>query len=183
MNPLAQAIVELALILPDYNISLENELGPNWQSLITDASDKLITPLAHFSVSGDGNAVNTPLTLTQNRLDNLWSESSGIVTYTSSTPADRVEISAMTFYDETENNQAQRMSPQLELLKNGSVVAKSSTGYQRHTNDHADSSNGIFYVDYSPGASPTYSLRSQRGADQTESSPVDLGHFSLIAVQ
>ena len=179
MKALIQAIEQMAFLLPDYLISLENEIGPDWQAQI---NADITTPLAHYSVSGDGNAINTPLILTMNRQDDFWTQSSGFVTFTNSIPANHIEINAMAFYDEVQNTAAQRMSPQLELVKNGVVVAKSATGYQRHNTNAADSSNTIVYNDYDPGASPTYSLRTQRGANQTEVSNVDIGHIALKAI-
>ena len=137
------------------------------------------SPLAKASVTGDGNQPNTILTLTSERADAGWSFAGNAATFTGS--PNRVRINAMAFYEQPSNSSFQRISPQLELLKNGVVVAISSTGYQRHTTGHDSSSNTIMYIDANPGVNPQYQLRAQQESTQNDVLNVDLGHFDLEA--
>lgn len=139
-----------------------------------------LTPLAAASVSGDGNQPNTILTLTSTRADAGWSIAGNAASFSGN--ADRIRIEAMAFYDQVNSNGEQRIAPVLELLKNGTVVAKSATGYQRHFSNHHDSSNTIVYTDPNPGSNPQYQLRAQQGSDQNEVVQVDIGHFTLEAI-
>ena len=139
-------------------------------------SNPLADPLAAYNVTGDGNGDNAPLTLTSTREDTGWSAG----TFTG-TP-DRVRITATVFYDIANAGTAQRVSPGLDLLRNGVVVKISSTGYQRHASDHNESSNTIAFIDPSPGTNPTYSLRARRGSQQIAPVPVSLGSIELEAV-
>jgi len=180
MKAIEIALRELALLMPDYALSLETVLGLDWQDQIAFS---LTNPIAHFTLSGNGNAVNAPVTTTEVRRDAPWTESAGFITYANATPVNSVEINAMVFYPHlTVDNQKQRVSPVLELLKGTEVVATSAKGYQRHITGHKDSSNTIVYKDPNPGPSPTYSLRTQQGSDKNQ--VVDMtGHISFTAVQ
>lgn len=138
--------------------------------------------LGSYSVSGDSNQPNNILTLTPNREDSNISTQSNIVTYTGS--PDKIMIDAMTYFREGQNSTFARIAPELELVKNGTiVVAKSGTGYQRHSSNHVASSNTISWTDHNPGTNPTYALRAQQGASQTDVLNVDLGHFSINIIE
>ena len=90
----------------------------------------------------------------------------------------------MTYIEEDMDIAAnQRITPILELLKDGIVVATSGTGYQRHASGHHTSSNTIAYVDHNPASGSVYSLRAQQGADSGEIATIDSGHFDLVAVK
>ena len=138
--------------------------------------------VAASEVTGDANQPNLILTLSNEREDNGWSLSSNAWTYTGE--PDFVRISAVTYFQQPNNTNYQRISPELQLLKNGSeVLAQSASGYQRHTGDHDSSSNTISFTDPNPGQNPTYSLRAQQGSSQTDILDIDLGSFQLEAAE
>lgn len=137
--------------------------------------------LAKASVTGDSNQPNLILTLTSQRTDTGWSISGNQAIFNDS--ADYVLINAMTYMQQNVSNAFARINPELELLKNSIVVAKSSTGYQRHNSGHDSSSNTITYVDHNPSSGDIYQLRAQQGASQNDVLNIDLGHFDLIAVK
>ncbi len=49
---------------------------------------------------------------------------------------DYVEINAVAYYDPNSSALAARIAPVRELLKNGTVVARSASGYIRDSNSH-----------------------------------------------
>jgi hypothetical protein len=136
----------------------------------------IVSPMAAYDVTGNGNGNNTVLSLTTVREDAGW-----LAGAFAGTP-DRVRITTTVNYDIPQNGAAQRVSPILELLKGGTVVAISSTGYQRHATDHNESSNTITFTDPTPGANPVYSLRARRGSSQTDVVNVSLGSIQLEAI-
>ncbi|UJH67336.1 hypothetical protein [Allomuricauda sp. SCSIO 65647] len=137
--------------------------------------------MAKASVSGDSNQPNTILTLTTLRTDTGWSINSNRATFNDT--ADYVEIDAMAYMDQPQSGTYARINPVLELLKNGTVVARSASGYQRHATSHRSSSNTISYIDHNPSSGDEYYLRAQQGSSQNDVLNIDLGHFDLIAVK
>ncbi len=76
-----------------------------------------------------------------------------------------------------------RINPELELLKNGTVVATSASGYQRHVVGHTSSSNTIAWVDPDPNTGDYYELRAQQGATQNDVLNISKGHFDAVATK
>ena len=145
---------------------------------ISDIRDR--QPMAAATVSGDSNQPNSPLTLTSVREDGDWTVGANSMSFGGA--PDRVRIHAQTYYQQNQSGAFARINPELELLKNGAVVAKSGTGYQRHGSGHDSSSNDISYVDPNPGTNPVYQLRAQQGSTQNDFLAVDIGSFSCEAV-
>lgn len=147
--------------------------------------DELIIPvvpatsIAAATVTGDGNQPNSIHTLTSVRADAGWSLVGNAATFTG-TP-DHVEVAANLYYTDPLAATRVRVAPVTELLKNGVVVAKSATGYQRHGTQHISSSNTIAYLDPSPGSNPVYQLRAQQGSGMTDVVLTDIGTFSVKA--
>jgi len=137
--------------------------------------------LAKASVTGDSNQPNQILTLTSQRTDMGWTISGNQVVFNDN--ADYVEINAMAYMQQNQSNTYARINPVLELLKNGIVVARSASAYQRHGSGHDSSSNTISYVDHNPISGNIYQLRAQQGSSQNDILNIDLGHFDLIAVK
>ena len=146
---------------------------------VAEMSD-LRPPMAAATVTGDSNQPNSPLTLTSVRADAGWTVNANNMVFTGE--PDRVRINAQTYFQQNQSGAFARINPELELLKNGAVVAKSGTGYQRHGSGHDSSSNDISYVDPAPGVDPVYQLRAQQGSTQNDFLAVDIGSFSCEAV-
>lgn len=151
---------------------------PSFNPVLADQSF-----LAHATTSGDSNVDGQPITLTEVRADAGWTLDTVLNEYTYTGTPDKVRIDAMVQVDATSAGALARISPELLLLKNGVVVAISSTGYQRHGTGHDTSSNTISYTDPNPGTNPVYVLQSREDSIQTEVLPIDLGHFSLDAIE
>jgi len=133
--------------------------------------------IAQAVPTGDANSVNTIQQLISIRqTDDLIVSTDRI---TNNVGGNFVVISVGEFYDNISVLAEQRLSPILELLKNGTVIDVSATGYQRHNNGHEDSSNSIYYTDVNPAVGDYYQLRSQRGSLQTEFQSIDIGHFTI----
>lgn len=162
---------------------ITGEIEVDITTLTTEVDSAVISSAA---VSGDSNEPNTILTLTSQRADNIaglgsWSNAGNAMTYAGS--PDHVEVNAhVTMENPAQNNGKARIAPVLELLRNGTVLARSMTGYQRHNNGTNDSSNGISFIDPTPGANPVYELRAQQGSNQNDVEPIDLGSMSAKAV-
>jgi hypothetical protein len=136
--------------------------------------------LASSTVTGDANQPNTILTQTQVRADTGWSLTANAWTYTGN--PDKVRVDANLYMEENTAATLARIAPQLELLRNGVVVAKGSD-YARHATGHDDNHLVIAYTDPNPGTNPVYQLRAQQGGAQTDVLQIDIGSFSLDAVE
>lgn len=146
-------------------------------SITTTTTNVVSSKIAKASVSGDSNQPNNTLTLSSLRQD------AGIVisgtSMTNNLGGDYAVIDVQNFYEEPLNTDFQRIAPELELLKNGAVVAKSATAYQRHGTGHDASSNGISYTDHNPTVGDVWQIRAQQGSNQNDILDVDIGHFTL----
>lgn len=136
--------------------------------------------LVSCDLSGDANADNTIIALASVRADTGLSVVNNEIV--NSIGGSYVKVSANSFFEEPSAGFLSGVSPVMELLKNGSVVAISATGYQRHGSGNNSSSNTICYTDPNPQIADVYSLRSQRGSTQTDVMPIDLGSFSVTVV-
>ena len=164
-------------ILPDGTITAPSD---------TIEVDK--TYMASYDLSGDGNAANGQFVLAERRLDAPFSLTAGDVVYTPIDVVNYVEIKAEAFYDPFNggtgtNNQAQRVSPELELLKNGQPFSTASTGYQRQQSGHNSSSNITVWEDVLPASGDTYSVRSQQGSNQDDVLNVTTGTLTIKAIE
>ncbi|MEA1879963.1 MAG: hypothetical protein U9N11_04910, partial [Campylobacterota bacterium] len=166
-----------------YTYTDENGTSTSFTLSVSTASTVMVDQsfLAKASVTGDSNQPNLILTLASQRVDAGWSISGNKAIFNDT--ADYVEINAMAYMQQNTSGAFERINPELELLKNGVVVAKSGSGYQRHYTGHDSSSNTITYVDHNPSSGDTYELRAQQGSNQNDVLNIDLGHFDLIAVK
>lgn len=140
------------------------------------------TNVATATVTGDGNQPNNILTLTGQRADGGITIAGNQVT--NNIECNFVVIDVSCWYDLPTNvGVYARVSPVLELLKNGTVVAKSATGYQRHSVNHSDSSNSFTYTDGFPALGDVYSLRAQQGSNQNDVVNVTVGHIGVRVVE
>lgn len=137
--------------------------------------------IATADVSGDSNQPNLIQTLTQTRADTGLTIAANTVT--NNIGGDYVEIHAQEYFQQPQSGLFARINPELELLKNGAVVATSASGYQRHATQHRSSSNSISWVDPNPTIGDTYQLRSQQGSQQDDVMLIDLGTMSVKVVE
>lgn len=153
---------------------LENASSSN---IIVDQS-QLVTG----EFTGDGNADGVLFTMVNRDLEGGWALA-GPNGVRLNTAADFIEIEAMAFYDQDVSNQEQRIAPSLEVLMNGNVIQTSATGYQRHTNNHDNSSNTLIRRIKNVPSGALFQIRARNGNDiQDEDVPVTLGTFSVKAV-
>jgi len=149
------------------------------------ASSQILVDRSHLFkgiLTGDGNEPNVTATILQTRADPVFSLDNNQVTYTPDSAPNMRHIFVSEYYENPQNNQEQRVAPTLELIRNGSVVATSATGYQRHAGGHTDSSNSISYTDETLGAA-TYWVRSQQGSAQDEVVNRTIASISITAVE
>lgn len=133
--------------------------------------------------AGDANETGELHTLTVTRVDSAFTTTAtGIVT---AIPLDHVDIHVNEWYQPsaTSNTALQRIAPVLELLKNGNVVATSATGYQRHANDHSESSNGLSWIDSAPLVGDVYEVQSRQESTQNDILNITLGHLQAKGVE
>ena len=156
-----------------------NDNNSGGGNLNTDFVDK--SSIATATVSGDSNQPNTIQTLTPLRT------STGLLivgdTIVNNIGGDYVEVDVHEYFQQNQNAGFARINPELELLKNGVVVDRSASAYQRHATGHDSSSNGISYVDRNPSVGDVWSLRSQQGSGQNDVLNIDLGSISVIVVE
>lgn len=154
--------------------------SPDWTTP-GDAAEK--PPMASYGVTGDSNQTGTTLTLAAVREDAGWSSLAPVNEATFTGSPDRVRISAITYMHQPQSGLFARINPGLLLQRNGVTIARSATGYERHSGGHDSSSNTISFIDPTPGVNPVYRLRAfQENASQGDVLLVDLGAFSLEAV-
>ena len=138
--------------------------------------------LVGASVTGNHNAANTVLTVTETRADAGWSfPATNRLTFTGEPNYVELEINIASIQP-LGDPQKQRVRPIVELLRNNTVIAISATGYQRHVIDDASSSNNFPFRDVNPGTNPSYRLRTQQGNTMTEVVDVTLGSITAKAV-
>lgn len=152
------------------------ECDCNYGTAVVDRSS-----IATAGVTGDANQPNVIQTLTQTRADTGLTIAGNAVT--NSIGGDYVEIHAQEYFQQPQAATFARINPELELLKNGAVVATSASGYQRHATGHNSSSNSISWTDPNPAAGDTYQLRSQQGSNQNDILNIDLGTLSVKVVE
>ena len=148
--------------------------------LTAETSEVETAQIAAVSTSGDSNEPDTFHDFASNRSDADWTVSPDSVSY--SGEPDRVEIAVSEFIDTGTATNQQRVSPILELLKNGVVVATSDSAYIRQNAGDNGGSNSIAYVDHDPGVDPQYQLRSRQGANPDAVHDITLGSASFVAV-
>ena len=146
----------------------------------TDTVDKSYVFTA--TMSGDANQPNVLATITATRTDSPFALAGNEVTYTPAGSADHVIIETNEWYTDPQSGARARVAPEMELLRNGVVVARSASGYQRHSSGHNQSSNGISWVDGNP-AGAVYSIRAQQGSSQTDVVNRDTASLSIRAVE
>lgn len=158
---------------------LEDKILKIGDSLANREADH--SSIATTTLSGNSNAIASILATTQTRADtNLIVGANSI---TNNIGGDYAVIDFNEYMDVPNSTAFQRIAPTLELLKNGLVVMTVNTSYQRHGNDHSQSSNGGTYTDFSPAVGDIWSLRTQRGSTQADVLPITQGHFDLRVVE
>jgi len=125
---------------------------------------------------------NGVITFTTNtRLDSGWSQNNDALLYTGE--PDRVRINVQIAQTIAQNANIQRAAPQVSLTRNGTEIARSSTGYIRDSNDHEESSSTIVFTDPTPGVNPEYALTSIQESTNGGVVTVVIGSFSAEAVE
>ena len=150
-------------------------------SLIQTTIDVDQSFVAKANVTGDANQPNVIQTLASQRADAGLTIAGNVIT--NNIGGDYVEIDVVEYFQQNNNAAYQRINPELQLLKNGAVVATSASGYQRHATGHDSSSNSIGYVDHNPAVGDTWQLRSQQGSTQNDVLNIDIGRFSVTVTE
>lgn len=137
--------------------------------------------IAAATLSGDSNQPGV-LLLTSNRTD----VGTAVVgnTLVNNIGGDHVVLDFNEFMDAVNSGALARISPALDLVKNGTDVKVSvDTAYQRHATGDNDSSNGGIYTDWEPSVGDTWSLVARQAGTQDDVLDIDLGHFTMKVVE
>lgn len=169
-------------------LKIGNGLSIQPDGTIVASSSAGAPSYAQASLIGqNGNQANATLSLANGQVlkGNALIANAGNTAFVLNEPAYSVEVfgSASYEYDTGDGTQSgqQRVSPILEIFKNGNLVYPSATGYQRHASGHNDSSNQPFYIDLNPQVGDVWSCVVTQGGLQTDAMPITHGQFTVKA--
>ena len=112
-----------------------------------------------------------------------WAHTAATNAFTYTGNPNHVVISVMVHQEDPGGVSRARAAPTLILSRGGTAIAESATGYIRDATGHGESSNTISFIDYSPGANPSYTITSTQESTEGDSVETVLGHFSAKAVE
>lgn len=149
-------------------------------------ADVDVSRVATANFTGDGNAVDRILTMSNHVVDSGWVQS-GVSTLVTTQDFDYIELSAHAFYDQATDAAEQRISPELQIRMTvagvATVLQTASTGYQRHISEHNNSSNSIPVTIRNVPTGARFQVIGQEGSSsQTGIVDVTTGTFSAKGI-